>query len=312
MCGGGGGGSASQDQLAQEQNLQMQRNNMRTQNEDLQRQQAIAQINQLYGYDSSVSGQQIEEQAYIPPPVAVQPEPAMQQQSSAPTFGLTSRSNREGAYTGNVTTEKNDRGVGSSWTPNAKSNNDPTFNTRSVSQNYDASGQRAQRQLGYDTARQNALAVALDSLSKQRDDTARDIRFNVARSGLAGGSVDVDQNRQLADRYSQGIIQANTNADGIVNTVRGRDEATRADLISRINAGMDANSASQSALSQMQNNQAVAKVEGQSNLLNNFFNGLAAGIGGYQSGMGQYDYNQRNPSNSYSTAGSNGRVSSGG
>ena len=69
MCGGGGGGSASQDALAQEQNLQMQRSNARQQNEDLARQRAIAQINQLYGIDSQVDGTAVEEVAYTPPQV---------------------------------------------------------------------------------------------------------------------------------------------------------------------------------------------------------------------------------------------------
>ena len=306
MCGGGGGGSASQDQLAQEQNLQMQRNNARTQNEELQRQQAIAQINQLYGYDSEVAGTNVIEQAYVEPPAEVSaPAPetsAAQTNPYAPT-------RREDAFNGVKTTSLKDSSAAPAWMKSDQSSKDPTFIANPFSQRYDASSQRAQRQTGYNTVRQNALAVALDSLSKQRDDTSRDIRFNVARSGLAGGSVDIDQNQLLADKYSQGVIQANSNADGIVNGVRSRDESTRADLISRINAGMDANSASQSALAQIQNNQAAAKVEGQSNLLNNFFNGLASGIGGYQTGMGQYDYNQRNPSNSYSTGGSNGRIS---
>ena len=308
MCGGGGGGSASQDQLAQEQNLQMQRNNARTQNEELQRQQAIAQINQLYGYDSDVAGTQVLEQTYTPPPVQVS-APAPTPEVSTTPSNLYAQTRREDAFNGVRTTSLKDSSAAPAWMQPAQSSKGPTFSTNPFSQRYDASSQRAQRQEGYNTVRQNALAVALDSLSKQRDDTSRDIRFNVARSGLAGGSVDIDQNQLLADKYSQGVIQANSNADGIVNGVRSRDEATRADLISRINAGMDANSASQSALAQIQNNQAAANFEGSSNLLNNFFNGLASGVGGYQTGMGQYDYQQRNPSNSYSTGGSNGRIS---
>ena len=230
MCGGGGGGgSASQDALAQEQNLQMQRNNARQQNEDLARQRAIAQINQLYGINSQVDGTAVDEQ---------------------PATGT------------------------------------PQFVSKPFSQMYDGSAQRAARESGYDSVRQNALAIALDSLSKQREEAGRNVRFNVARSGLTGGSVDVDENQNLANRYSEGVIQANSNADGIVNNVRGKDEATRADLISRINAGMDANSASQAALAQIQNNQNIAKVDGQSNLLSNFFNGIASGIGGYQYGYG--------------------------
>ena len=259
MCGGGGGGSASQDALAQEQNLQMQRNNARQQNEDLARQRAIAQINQLYGIDSQVDGTEVEEVAYTPPPVE--------------------------EVNGVMASNKNafKKPVANKQQPAAGT---PQFVSKRFSQMYDGSAQRAARESGYDSVRQNALAIALDSLSKQREEAGRNVRFNVARSGLTGGSVDVDENQNLANRYSEGVIQANSNADGIVNNVRGKDEATRADLISRINAGMDANSASQAALAQIQNNQNIAKVDGQSNLLSNFFNGIASGIGGYQYGYG--------------------------
>ena len=267
MCGGGGGRSASQDALAQEQNLQMQRSNARQQNEDLARQRAIAQINQLYGIDSQVDGTEVEEVSYTPPQTA---------KSKQPAAGT------------------------------------PQFVSKRFSQMYDGSAQRASRESGYDSVRQNALAVALDSLSKQREDAGRNVRFNVARSGLTGGSVDVDENQNLANRYSEGVIQANANADGIVNNVRSKDEATRADLISRINAGMDANSASQAALAQIQNNQNIAKVDGQSNLLSNFFNGIASGIGGYQYGYGLgtggLDPNKAVGGTVYNATSSNGRL----
>ena len=266
MCGGGGGGSASQDALAQEQNLQMKRSNARQQNEDLARQRAIAQINQLYGIDSQVDGTAVEEVAYTPPQVGKQ----------QPATGT------------------------------------PQFVSKRFSQMYDGSAQRAARTSGYDSVRQNALSIALDSLSKQREEAGRNVRFNVARSGLTGGSVDVDENQNLANRYSEGVIQANSNADGIVNNVRGKDEATRADLISRINAGMDANSASQAALAQIQNNQNIAKVDGQSNLLSNFFNGIASGIGGYQygygAGAGGLDPNKAVGGTVYNAKSSNGRL----
>ena len=264
MCGGGGGGSASQDALAQEQNLQMQRNNARQQNEDLARQRAIAEINQLYGIDSQVDGTAVEEVAYTPP-------------------------------------QKKQHATGT-----------PQFVSKPFSQMYDGSAQRAARESGYDSVRQNALAIALDSLSKQREEAGRNVRFNVARSGLTGGSVDVDENQNLANRYSEGVIQANSNADGIVNNVRGKDEATRADLISRINAGMDANSASQAALAQIQNNQNIAKVDGQSNLLSNFFNGIGSGISGYQYGYGLgsggLNPNQSTGGTVYNAKSSNGRL----
>ena len=222
MCSGGGGGSsASTDALNKEQELTLKRNNMRQANDDWARQQAIAQINQLYGTGSSIHGNTVAE----------------------------------------------NKGV---------------FTTTPVSQTYDGSQQLAQRNAGYETVRQNALGLALNDLSEQKNDASRDTRFGLARAGLTGGSVDVDTNQNIADRYAKGVLQSNQNADGIVSAVRAKDEAARADLISRINAGMDANSATTSALAQMQNNQAAAKAEGQSTFLNDFFNGIMGGIGAYQ------------------------------
>ena len=185
-----------------------------------------------------------------------------------------------------------------------KSMGDITFETQKQHEVYDASGQLAARNAGYDTVRNNALGIALDSLGKQKQDTDRELRFGLARSGLTGGSVDVDKNQNVADRYSEGIITANSNADGIVNSVKAKDEGARIDLISRINAGMDANSASSSALASIQNNQNAAKVEGQSNLLNNFFNGIMGGIGAYQYQTGAGSVKQ--PSNTYYNAPSTG------
>jgi hypothetical protein len=315
MCGGGGGGSASQDALAQEQNLQMQRNNARQQNEDLARQRAIAQINQLYGIDSQVNGSQVEEVAYVPPPVVAETPAVTATESVTPSGKMSFGGAKVAANTPTPTKTLN--GFGGLGVKNSAANQPaagaPQFINKQYAQTYDGSAQRTARSAGYDAVRQNALGVALDSLSRQRDEAGRNVRFNVARSGLTGGSVDVDEHQSLADRYSQGVIQANAGADGIVNNVRGKDESTRADLISRINAGMDANSASQAALAQIQNNQNIAKVEGQSNLLSNFFNGIASGIGGYQYGYGAgasgLDPNKAAGGTVYNTAGYKGGIS---
>lgn len=247
MCSGGGGGSsASTDALNKEQELTLKRNNMRQANDDWARQQAIAQINQLYGTNSTISGQTMSE-------------------------------------------------------------NNGAFTTTPMSQTYDGSKQMEQRNAGYETVRQNALGLALNDLSEQKTDASRNTRFGLARAGLTGGSVDVDVNQNIADRYAKGVLQSNQNADGIVSGVRAKDEAARADLISRINAGMDANSATTSALAQMQNNQAAAKAEGQSTFLNDFFNGIMGGIGSYQFNKGGADF--RNSTSQVNNLKYGGRIS---
>lgn len=250
MCGFGGGSSssASQDELAKEQDLALKRTDAKNQNDDLARMQAIAKVNEMYGVNSTVSGKQVNESNGI-------------------------------------------------------------FDTQSVTQNYDGADELAQRNAGYGSVRQNALDVALNDLSKQHDVAGRDLKFNVARSGLTGGSVDVDKNAELAGKYAEGVLTSNSNADGIVNNIKAKDESTRADLISRINAGMDANSATSSALSQIQNNQAQGRVDGQSNLLSNFFNGIANGVGAYQYANGSNSAQQGSVGSYYSTKSTGGKLS---
>lgn len=277
MCSGGGGGSsASTDALNKEQELTLKRNNMRQANDDWARQQAIAKINQLYGVGSTINGETIHE-------------------AQTPTYKTVTTLSQKGGGGFNSIQQQVQDGTQSSFfkTPHTEL--------------YDASQQLAQRNAGYETVRQNALGLALNDLAEQKTDASRNTRFGLARAGLTGGSVDVDANQNIADRYAKGVLQSNQNADGIVSGVRAKDEAARADLISRINAGMDANSATTSALAQMQNNQAAAKAEGQSTFLNDFFNGIMGGIGSYQFNKGGADF--RNSTSQVNNLKYGGRIS---
>ena len=104
-----------------------------------------------------------------------------------------------------------------------------------------------ERNAAYGQVRQNNLNLMMDDIGRNRDDAQRAVRFGLARSGLAGGSVDIDANRQITDANQRSIIQANQLADAQVAKMKSDDENTRADLISRINAGMDADSAAAAA-----------------------------------------------------------------
>lgn len=138
----------------------------------------------------------------------------------------------------------------------------------------DVAGSAAARQAGYDKVRQNSLGLMLDDLSRNRESALRDLRFGLARSGLAGGSVDVSENRNIADANQRGIIQANQLADSQVANMRSQDESTRADLISRINAGLDADSAADTAARRMSLTREQAMAEPTSSALNNLFQSI--------------------------------------
>ena len=139
-----------------------------------------------------------------------------------------------------------------------------------------------ERNAAYSQVRQNNLNLMMDDIGRNRDDAQRAVRFGLARSGLAGGSVDIDANRQITDANQRSIIQANQLADAQVAKMRSDDENTRADLISRINAGMDADSAAAAAALRMALNRQQALSEPSSKLLNNLFAGIGNAWNQYQ------------------------------
>lgn len=146
----------------------------------------------------------------------------------------------------------------------------------------DASAQLAERNAGYAQVRQNNLGLMLDDIARNRADAQRDVRFGLQRSGLFGGSVDVDAHRDITDANQRSVIQANQLADNQVARMRSEDEGTRADLISRINAGLDADSAATTAAQRMAINRQAALSEPSSGALNNLFAGIGNMYSQYQ------------------------------
>lgn len=146
----------------------------------------------------------------------------------------------------------------------------------------DAAGQLAGRNAAYDQVRQNNLGLMMADIARNRADAGRDVRFGLQRSGLFGGSVDIAANRDITDANQRSVIQANQLADNQVARMRSEDEGTRADLISRINAGLDADSAATTAAQRMAINRQAALSEPSSGALNNLFAGIGNMFSQYQ------------------------------
>ena len=94
--------------------------------------------------------------------------------------------------------------------------------------------------------------------------------------------MDVDTHKSITDANQRSTIQANQYADNQVAQMRSNDESTRADLISRINAGLDADSAATTATQRMLNNRQEALTTNPSGALNNLFAGIGSAWNGYQ------------------------------
>ena len=175
-------------------------------------------------------------------------------------------------------------------------------------QSAEAKTNSAARQVGYDKIRASNMALMQDQIGRDRTDATRELSFGLARSGLSGGSVDIDENRNITDANQRMIVQANQLADGQVAQVKGQDEVKYAQSIQAIDAGLDADTAITSATQNMLNNRDQAINDPTSSSINNLF----SGIGNFWSNY-QYQQGATNPygkSNSVGSAsGSKGRVS---
>lgn len=65
-----------------------------------------------------------------------------------------------------------------------------------------------QRQAQYDVYGSNLGGYYTNQVKEQEATNARNLKFAMARSGLTGGSANVDSNTQLQKDYSKGLIQA--------------------------------------------------------------------------------------------------------
>lgn len=71
---------------------------------------------------------------------------------------------------------------------------------------------RARNQL-YDTVSNDTFNFHRQRLDDDRDQAERSLRFQLARQGQFGGSLDVDQNSELSKGYNNGLVDARNMAD---------------------------------------------------------------------------------------------------
>ena len=161
---------------------------------------------------------------------------------------------------------------------------------------------RSRNQL-YDTVGNDTFNYHAQRLNDSRDQAERSLRFQLARQGQFGGSLDVDQNSELAKGYNNGLMDARNLSDAARNDAMARDDQTRIDLINRVNAGMDEGSALASASSQMQSNINQARDQALSQSLGDAFGNVALlkKQWDYQQGMNEI----RNQYPNYFTQGGN-------
>ena len=279
MCGGGGGGGASAEtQALQNQQLkQAQQDEQRRTIEEQRRLNAVQQINALYGMQSKAA----DVDAY--------------NKALASLYDLDNPGGLE-----------NDK-----YLKDNALKKDKYLKDNALKQvgNAEVSTNEAQRNAGYDKVRQSNLGLMMNDIARNRADTTRNVGFGLQRNGLFGGSVDVDTHRDITDANQRSVIQANQLADSQVASMRSNDESTRADLISRINAGLDADSAAATASQRMAINRQQALSEPSSGALNNLFASIGGALNSYQYANGAANpYGNMGKSSVGSLGGYGGRV----
>lgn len=108
-------------------------------------------------------------------------------------------------------------------------------------------------------------------LDRQKAEADRGLKFALAKSGLTGGSTQVDQQGLLADNYGRGLLQVEQKAQGAGASLSAADQDARARLISLATSGLDATTAAQQAAASMRSNLQAGQSEARLGSLGDSF-----------------------------------------
>lgn len=106
----------------------------------------------------------------------------------------------------------------------------------------------ANRETMYNDQKSAVYDLNKAEVDRQGQVAERANRFGLSRSGLFGGSADVDSNAELNRRTNEGLIRAGGIADQSAADLKLQDEKTRSGLISMAQSGIDTGSAASMAL----------------------------------------------------------------
>lgn len=144
-------------------------------------------------------------------------------------------------------------------------------------------------------------------VDRQAMEAERMNRFGLARTGLLGGSVNVDSVADLDRRTNEGLMRAGGIADQASADLKTQDERTRSNLISLAQSGIDTGTAAQQALKGLEVNAANAASARAGSTVGRLFDDMSQAYlasqmnQGRQSGMqyGQQWYGVSSPRTSY-------------
>lgn len=155
--------------------------------------------------------------------------------------------------------------------------------TRRVNAAYDAPGRQAQYDDFLSAVRQNYT----DDARRQKQGVDRDLKFATARSGLTGGSADVDMRRGAGEEFQRGILQAEDRAQAALGDLKGADESSRMQLLQMAQAGLDATTAASRANAAISAGAQSARADAQAKGLGDIFGSTIKTVGRQQEAAAQ-------------------------
>lgn len=131
------------------------------------------------------------------------------------------------------------------------------------------------REQMYAEQKQAVLDLNKRDIDRQFKEAERQNRFGLARSGLMGGSADIESNAELQEKTGEGMIKAAALADGAAADLKTQDERTRQSLISMAQSGIDTGTAQTMALRGLDANAQAAQGARQGSMVGSLFNDMS-------------------------------------
>lgn len=131
------------------------------------------------------------------------------------------------------------------------------------------------RQAQIDAFGRNLNSYYTGQANEQEANSARNLKFAEARSGLTGGSANVDANTQLSKDYTKALLQASQLAQGGKASLEQADVNSKNNLISLAETGANIGSIPGQVATAQKASLDAAQNYGNANALGNIFAGTA-------------------------------------
>jgi len=127
----------------------------------------------------------------------------------------------------------------------------------------------------YDKLASDTTQYYTNDLNRQNTIQQRNLKFALARQGLAGGSQQAAEGGQLGQAYQKGLLQASQYGQQAKANLMNSDESTRMQLLGMAQTGSDTSTSSQMATQGLQSNLQSAQGTAQAQQLGGLFDNFA-------------------------------------